>query len=180
MLGWDGRAVMQGMLGGEEFDRAGVFEYVGDPAECIALVTEIPIELVRAGLQKLLATKTWVLTDSAIVWPHYVEAQTCPKSDKGRQAECRKRRNDAARSPEQTSSSEQTLRSRPEPPPRHEPSRAVTPCHEPSRSVTPNQGLSQPDPSLSDPDRACAQEIDISPKAPSEPPPSSGERWGSA
>lgn len=176
MLRWEGRAVMHAMLGGEEFDRAGVFAYVDDPAECIALVTELPVEVVRIGLERLLATKTWQLTDAAIVWPNYVEAQTCPKSDKARQAECRKRRNDEARRPEPT------LVSRPEPPPRHAPSRAVTPPHAPSHDVTPNQGQSQPDLIPSDPDRARAQEREILPRLGSDPPPSSatrGRRWAS-
>lgn len=151
MLKWEGRAVMYAMLGGEEFDRAGVFEYVGDPAECIATVTELPLDLVRIGLERLLATKTWTLTDSAVVWPSYVEAQTCPKSDKSRQSESRKWR--AAKAVQGG-----TGASRPGSEP---PSRAVTSRHEPSHGVTPNQGLSQTDPISSEPDRASAQEREL-------------------
>lgn len=109
-LKWDGRAVMHAMIGGEEFDRAGVFPFSGDPAECIATVTELPLKIVRSGLARLLETKTWILTADAVVWPAYVEAQTCPKSDKGRQRESRAWR--AAK--------------------------AVTPRHAPSHAVTPN------------------------------------------
>lgn len=171
MLKWEGRAVEQAMLGGEEFDRAGVFEYVGDPAECIATVTEIPVEIVRIGLERLLKTKTWTLTETAVVWPRYVEAQTCAKSDKTRQSDCRKRRavsaargNDGAKRPEPELVS-----------------RAVTPSHEPSRNVTPSLAdPNQTDPISSDPDRASAQERESLPEPAAEPgpAPSSGTRGG--
>lgn len=150
MLGWIGRCVRDAMLSGEEFDRAGVFEYVGDPAECISLVTEIPLDLVREGLRLLLQTKTWTLTDTAIVWPRYVEAQTCAKSDKTRASEYRQRRAlTAARGNGATR------------PGSEPPSQIVTGRHEPSRNVTPSQGLCQPDLLFSDPDRASAQEREL-------------------
>lgn len=200
MLRWEGRMVLQAMLGGEEFDRAGVFEYVGDPAECIATVTEIPLELVRVGLDRLLVTKTWTLTESAVVWPAYVEAQTCAKSDRSRQSESRKwRAATAARGgkrrgavDDEATRTEPTLVSRPEPPalpeppPCHAPSHPVTPSHAPSHDVTPSLDLDRSNP-ISDPDRASTQEREILPPiaepAEREPPPSSAtrgqRRWAS-
>lgn len=123
LLGWEGRAVLQAMLGGDEFDRAGIFNLQGDPVLCIATVTELPHEIVRIGLERLLKTKTWTLTDDAIVWPAYVEAQTCARSDKTRQQESRTRR--AANATRGGNG--------------HEPSRPVTPSHaesQPSQNVT--------------------------------------------
>lgn len=151
-LQWVGRAVMQAMLGGEEFDRAGVFAYQGDPAECISIVTEIPIDLVRVGLERLVATGTWIVTPDAVVWPTFHYAQTCARSDKIRQAQSRERRaNEAARGAA--------------PRPRKRPtSRAVTTGHAPSRAsrnVTPI--LASTDLPLLDPDRARAREPDPGP-----------------
>jgi hypothetical protein len=123
-LGWEGRAVKDAMLG--EFDRAGIFDLDGDDAaECIALVTGIPIEFVRVGLERLLKRKTWTRTEGALVWRNYVWAQTCAKSDKLRQAESRARRAEEA-SGEPPSDGDVTTR------------------HDPSRNVTPN--LAQPNP----------------------------------
>lgn len=116
-LGWEGRAVKDAMLG--EFDRAGIFDLDGDDAaQCVSLVTEIPIDVVRIGLERLLKTKTFTLKEGRLVWPNYVEAQTCAKSDRVRQAESRARRAEAAAAGD------------------------VTPRHEPSHDVTPN--LAQP------------------------------------
>lgn len=154
LLKWQGRAVLDAMLG--EFDRAGVFDLIGDPVECISTVTELPEEIVRVGLERLLATKTWTVTGTAIVWPTYVDAQACARSDKARQGESRKRRaaNAVTRGTEPVTPAA----------PREEPvtptaevvtasTDAVTPCHEPSHRVTPI--LADPNltkPSLSDPD----------------------------
>lgn len=94
LLGWEGRAVMHAMLG--EFDAAGIFEIRGDAAACVATVTDLPIDLARTGLERLLATETWVLGERAITWPSYEEAQNCSRSDRLRQRESRKRRTERA------------------------------------------------------------------------------------
>lgn len=126
-LGWEGRAVMHEMLG--EFERAGVFAIAGDPAECIALVTELPLDVVRLGLERLIATGTWLVTESAVVWPTFDEAQTCAKNDKQRQRASRAKRAALAAGGK---------RSR-----RNTPSHAVTIGHAPSRAVTPSLALAQ-------------------------------------
>lgn len=75
LLRWEGRAVLDAMLG--EFDAAGIFAIRGDAAECISAVTEIPIEIVRIGLARIIETETWVVTQRTITWPTYEEAQNC-------------------------------------------------------------------------------------------------------
>lgn len=89
-LGWEGRAVRNEML--TEFDRAGVWEFTEDAAADIADLVDLPLEVVQVGLARLLTTKTWVMTDGKIVWPSYVEGQTCVRSDRIRQQESRDRR----------------------------------------------------------------------------------------
>jgi hypothetical protein len=91
LLGWEGRAVRNAMLDGE-FDAAGIFAIQGDPAECISAVTDLPLEIVRVGLERLIRTKTWVVTAEVITWPNYEEAQNCRRSDRVRQRESRRAR----------------------------------------------------------------------------------------
>jgi len=79
-LGWEGRAVMHAMLG--EFDRSGRFGFRRDPVRGIAAVTEIPVDIVRVALERLLETETWRIEGNHVVWPTYEEAQTCRKSDR--------------------------------------------------------------------------------------------------
>jgi hypothetical protein len=91
-LGWEGRAVRNEML--TEFDRAGIWEFTEDAAEDIAELVGLPLEVVRIGLARLLAGRepVWAMGDGRIVWPNYVEAQTCARSDRLRQQESRDRR----------------------------------------------------------------------------------------
>lgn len=131
LLGWEGRAVMHAMLG--EFDRAGMFAFRGDVASSIAAVTDLPIEVVTAGLERLVDTETWFIhhEPAVLFWPTYLEAQTCSKPDRVRQRESRQRR---ASDPVTN---------------RDEPSRPVTSGHTPSRNVT----LSLAQPSLAQPNK---------------------------
>lgn len=118
LLGWEGRAVLQAMIG--EFDAAGIFDIRGDAAHCIAAVTDLPLEIVRAGLARLVETETWVVTARSITWRSYEEAQNCRRSDRLRQRESRRAR--SAQSVTDVTT-------------RHagsQPSQAVTPSHPPS------------------------------------------------
>jgi hypothetical protein len=95
-LGWEGQCVLALMLHGK-FDRAGVFDCDGhDPSHAVTLLTRIPIDVTRVGLERLFETKTWVLRDGKIIWPRFVEAQTCRRSDKARQKESREIRRQSA------------------------------------------------------------------------------------
>lgn len=91
-LGWEGQAVLSLMLHGK-FDRAGVFDCDGHTAShAVTLVTRLPEEVAAAGLKRLLDSKTWVHRDGKIIWPKFIEAQTCRRSDRVRQRESRENR----------------------------------------------------------------------------------------
>src|SRR6478752_6676052 len=84
------------MLHGK-FDRAGVFDCDGhDPSQAVTLVTGVPEQVTTVGLERLLKSNTWVLRDGKLIWPKFVHAQSCRRSDRARQRESReKRRGDA-------------------------------------------------------------------------------------
>ncbi len=123
LLGWEGRVVLRMMI--DEFDAAGIFAIRGDAATCISAVTELPLDIVRIGLERLLETETWVVTGRAITWPTYEEGQNCIRSDRLRQRASRK-----ARAAE--SVTDVTLAVTPTRPPVTD----VTPGHAESRNVT--------------------------------------------
>lgn len=91
-LGWEGQAVLALMLHGK-FDRSGVFDCDGhDPSHAVTIVTGLPVDVTVTGLKRLLDSKTWVERDGKLVWPNFVHAQTCRRSDKARQRESREKR----------------------------------------------------------------------------------------
>lgn len=92
LLGVEGRVVLRMMI--DEFDAAGIFAIRGDAAQCIAAITELPLEWVRVGLERLIETETWIVTPRSITWPTYEEAQNCTRSDRIRKREYRRRRTD--------------------------------------------------------------------------------------
>lgn len=125
-LEWEGRCVMHEML--YEFDRSGVFEFAEDAADCISVVTGLPLEVARLGLERLLKTKTWILKPGAIVWPAFIDAQNCPRSDRLRQQESRERRRDDAMTPvTERDDSEQPVTARDNGHAPSQPSQTVTP-----------------------------------------------------
>lgn len=92
LLGWEGQTVLLHMLRGK-FDRAGVFSCGRhDPSRAVTAVTRLPAEVVEAGLAALLREEVWKLNGDQLIWPKYTYAQTCPRSDRLRQAESRKNR----------------------------------------------------------------------------------------
>lgn len=96
LLGWEGQTVLMHMLRGK-FDRAGVFDCGRhEMSRAVTAVTRLPADLVERGLKSILEEGTWVVNGTLIVWPNYVEAQTCSRSDRARQAESRKNRRDSA------------------------------------------------------------------------------------
>jgi hypothetical protein len=133
LLGWEGRTVMRLMI--DDFDPAGVFEIRGDAAHCISAVTDLPIEIVRVGLARLIETETWVVTTRAITWPTYEEAQNCVRSDRLRQRASRKAR-------AEKSVTDVTLPVTPKPAPVTD----VTSGHEMSPSLPPIPAPSLPSP----------------------------------
>lgn len=92
MLGWEAQTVLLHMLR-DRFDRAGVFDCQGhEVSQAVTAVTGLPREIVSVGLKCLLATKTWVVKDGRLVWPTFLEAQTCKRGDRTRQRESRRNR----------------------------------------------------------------------------------------
>jgi hypothetical protein len=91
-LGWEGQTVLALMLHGK-FDRSGVFDCDGHtPSHAVTLVTRLPEDVAERGLKRLLESKTWVHRDGKIIWPKFIEAQTCRRSDRLRQRESRENR----------------------------------------------------------------------------------------
>jgi hypothetical protein len=135
LLGWEGQTVLMHMLRGR-FDRAGVFDCGRhEPSRAVTGVTRLPPEIVERGLAALLNEGTWVVNGNLLVWPNFVHAQTCARSDRLRQAESRKNRRNSALAVIEVESQN------------------VTDCHDESqwsRSVT----LSSSSPSLAEPSRA--------------------------
>ncbi len=91
ILCWQAKAVMALMLKGE-FDRAGVFEHGRhDVIKAVSAATTLPREVVEVGLPELLED-CWRSGDGLIIWPNFIHAQSCSKSEKGRQRESRENR----------------------------------------------------------------------------------------
>jgi hypothetical protein len=95
-LGWDGRAVLRALF--LHVDRAGVLDLddVG-PAEAIAALEEIPIEIAAAGMAKLVARGTVIVTGNVLFIPNFMLAQEAKQSDAQRQRESRAARAAKAR-----------------------------------------------------------------------------------
>jgi hypothetical protein len=137
LLGWEGRMLGDAMLG--EFDRSGVFDFRGDIARAISAVTDIPEDLVRIGLARMVETETWIVNDRSITWPTHPEAQHCVRSDRLRQQASRAQRN-----ADSVTSGHATSRPAGQTTPGHEPSQPVTASHTPSQPVTASHTPSQP------------------------------------
>lgn len=151
---WEGQTVF--VLTSRKLDRAGMLDDITDPVSDVALLTGLPEEVVRVGLERVLASGTFELRAGRLVAPRYVEAQTAIKSDKLRSAELRKRRRDWARAgmdDEQVVPLEAGVTPNTEsaetvtdessavisaPPPVAAPTRDITTSHGPSRGVTPS------------------------------------------
>lgn len=152
-LGWEGQAVLALMLHGK-FDRSGVFDCDGHtPSHAVTLITRMPADVVEAGLKRLLDSKTWIHREGKLVWPKFVHAQGCRRSDRVRQRESREKRRLDALGQDVTPGDESTP--------------AVTPSHTESQ-------VSQPVTlSLAEPSRA---EDPPTPLPVSQPVPANGRR----
>ncbi|HEY6056259.1 MAG TPA: hypothetical protein VIU86_20175, partial [Gaiellaceae bacterium] len=135
-LGFEGQTVLLFLT--RKLDRSGVLDGIEDPAEDVALITGVPIEIVRIGLARLLERGVFELKGTRLIAPNFIEAQSCAKSDRLRQQELRERRRS-----ETLGTAEAEPERATEPAPvtkRDEPSRDVTTVtarHEPSQLVTP-------------------------------------------
>lgn len=96
LLRWEGRMVFFELL--RKVDRAGVLDF-GDEgvAEAVSAVTDIPLEYVTVGLQRILDRGCAVLKDHSLVIVKFLEAQETPQSDNQRKRESRAKRRDLAK-----------------------------------------------------------------------------------
>jgi hypothetical protein len=154
LLGWEGQSVLALMLHGQ-FDRAGVFDCRGrEPSQAVTTVTGVPLDVTDRALRALLETETWIVRDGRIVWPEYVRAQNCRRSDRIRQQESRELRRTQAMSQQ---------------------SHAVTGCHSESQTVT----TCHPQLSSAHPNSAQLSSGGAGGDPPKHPSPSdSGDPWG--
>jgi hypothetical protein len=144
LLGWEGRAVVDAMLG--EFDHSGVFDFRGDVVRAIWAVTDIPEDIVRLALERLIETETWVVNERSIVWPTLPEAQGCVRNDRLRQQASRAQRNANSVTRGHRPSQPVTAGHTPSRPPEssHTESQPVTSSHGPSREPENGHTPSQP------------------------------------
>lgn len=96
IVGWQARAVLRELF--LVVDRAGVLDLDDeDPAEAVAAVlADVPIEVVRDALVRLVKKECVKINGSHLVIPRFREAQECAMSDSLRQKESRGRRRDEA------------------------------------------------------------------------------------
>lgn len=92
-FGWEGQCVFA--LLGRKLDRVGSIDVGEDPVDDVAVVTGLPLEIVRVGLPRILARGTFVVCDGKLFAPRYIEAQTARKSDKLRAKVARDQRRQA-------------------------------------------------------------------------------------
>jgi hypothetical protein len=103
-----------------------VLDDIDDPIDDISLVTGLPPEVVKIGLEKITESGTVTICDNRLVVPNFLEAQEASKSDKQRQRESRERRRVLAMVTNCDSSDTKGDNK----------SQAVTPGHEESQPVT--------------------------------------------
>lgn len=96
LIGWEGRVVLKELF--VEVDRAGVLDLSGEtPTDAVSALTEIPVEVVRVGLERLIARGVVEHVGDALVLPRFMEAQESRQSDKVRKRESRAKRASLAR-----------------------------------------------------------------------------------
>jgi hypothetical protein len=155
-LGFEGQTVLMFLL--RKLDRAGVLDGIEEPASDVALITGVPTEIVRIGLERLLERRVFEIVGDRLVMPNFLRAQSAIRSDKARQRDMRDKRLAAAKCVTQ----------------RDEESREPTPSHAESHGVTPS--IAYPNtaqPSLAGSEISSsppAASVDPSVSPPSEPP----------
>jgi hypothetical protein len=109
-LRWEGQSLFMMLL--RKVDRAGVLDDIDDPVGDLALITGLPEEHVKVGLERLLKPGGPVeINGKTLVIPNFIEANEAPKSDRLRAREYRERRKrDAMNTNRDEESREQTAR----------------------------------------------------------------------
>lgn len=122
--GWEGQTVFQFVM--RKFDKAGILDDIDDPVEDVALLTGLPVEIVRVGLARVLKSETFILRGRRLLSPNYIKGQTAKRSDAARAKDSRDRRR--AHAMQEPESHDVT--------PRHAASHNVTEHHESETDVT--------------------------------------------
>jgi hypothetical protein len=95
-LRWEGQAVFTLLL--RKVDRVGVFDLCGaDPVEAVAAMLNMPEEVARAGVERLLKYGVLERGPDCLVVAKFIEAQESSMSPTARQKESRLRRRDQIR-----------------------------------------------------------------------------------
>ena len=89
MLDWRARTLLLHLI--RKVDRAGVLEVGEDGLEGVAAMVELPLEIVEEGLAQLVARKTIVSANGAVVLPNFMPAQEATSSDAQRKRDQRER-----------------------------------------------------------------------------------------
>lgn len=95
-LSFDAQSLLMHLF--RKVDRAGVLVLGrhGKRGVAIAIHHRDIWERLEPALEELLADGVVIIVEDRLVIPHFIDAQTTPKSDKARQRECRERARDAA------------------------------------------------------------------------------------
>lgn len=129
-LGWDGQCVLMHLL--RKLDRSGTLDLSGLEAwEAVMLHIGATEDVAKRGVEAILRTETAVATAGKLIFPSFIEAQECSKTDKQRQRESRDRRAATGKEPP-TSVTVRDGQSQDV----TEPSQSVTASHEQSQPVT--------------------------------------------
>lgn len=90
VLPWQSRALMPLLL--RKLDRSGVLEFGDYGEKGIAILLDVPVDFVQAGLPALLKHQVFTMASGRLVMPNYIPAQETRQSDKQRQRDSRERR----------------------------------------------------------------------------------------
>jgi len=135
---WQGKAVL--VLLFRKVDRAGLLDVGDHGMDGIAAMVDLPLDIVRAGMESLIERGTVTLRDGTVTVTHFIEAQEARASDRARARTKRERdrdgvtRRDATVTPRDATVTPRDATVTES----HTPSRGVTPSHTPSHGVTPS------------------------------------------
>lgn len=93
---WEAKCIFPLIM--RKLDRAGVMD-IGDENlyETVSIVINVPVEVVKPGLDAIIKKKTFVFKNKQLSCPNYIPAQEATSSDRARAALSRRRRADKAR-----------------------------------------------------------------------------------
>lgn len=94
LIEWQGRCLLPLLL--KEVDRSGCLDLEGFGAEGVAALVDVPIEVVKPGLDKLIEWGVVEMRGNTLVLPRFLAAHASRQSDKLRAANSRAKRRDSA------------------------------------------------------------------------------------